>query len=328
MSAGEQAKDATVGLAELLPADWFTRPDDSSVLVFCYRMIQTDLSDIVPPVVFQLTRVCAIFMLGSITYLDASHSARFTAAQGEVRLDASAPQQRKTPEEPHLLLVTPLRVDGVPGDQSKAEQRLQTATALVECVLGRSAVYELVFENEIEASGQHATATSPVLENPFFFPRPRPRAEQATIVRFDTGIAGLPELERHRVELSMRWLHQAAFARGVDAFLRYWIALETLAMPDSTNIKPLSAALSNAYALEAGDTERRFCLGRIFRLRGKIVHGGEMRPIHGALLKLMEGIYVDVVTDLLGFESLRHAQRAIDDTGMDARAMVDHSGPL
>ena len=79
------------------------------------------------------------------------------------------------------------------------------------------------------------------------------------------------------------------------------------------------------YGLDGPQTEERFCVGRIFGLRGRIVRGGEMCPIHGALLDLLEGVYVDVLLDRLDLPSRRKAEEVLTTKAMTARAMVEHS---
>src|SRR5216684_338281 len=54
-------------------------------------------------------------------------------------------------------------------------------------------------------------------------------------------------LVHHRVLLSLRWFEQALFDHGIDAFLKYWIAVETVGMPDTSNIRPLIESLAVAY---------------------------------------------------------------------------------
>jgi hypothetical protein len=79
--------------------------------------------------------------------------------------------------------------------------------------------------------------------------------------------------ERERIELSLRWYDEAKRESGVDSFLKFWFALETLAMPNTTDIAPIRNALSLAYP-DCGDVDKKFGIGRTFGLRGRIVHDG------------------------------------------------------
>lgn len=51
------------------------------------------------------------------------------------------------------------------------------------------------------------------------------------IADLDEAVRSQNEQDRNRIELSLQWLCRASETFGVDSFLMYWFALETLAMP-------------------------------------------------------------------------------------------------
>ena len=51
------------------------------------------------------------------------------------------------------------------------------------------------------------------------------------IADLDEAVRSQNEQDRNRIELSLQWLCRPLETFGVDSFLMYWFALETLAMP-------------------------------------------------------------------------------------------------
>ena len=77
----------------------------------------------------------------------------------------------------------------------------------------------------------------------------------------------------------------------MSSFIKFWVAIETLAMPNTSNIKPLNLALAKGYNLKITEAETRFQLGLGLNLRSKIVHDGLIVPnpwaapsLHGSRL--------------------------------------------
>ena len=63
---------------------------------------------------------------------------------------------------------------------------------------------------------------------------PPPDSSQAAlrlIADLDEAVRSQNEQDRNRIQLSLQWLCRASETFGVDSFLMYWFALETLAMP-------------------------------------------------------------------------------------------------
>jgi hypothetical protein len=100
--------------------------------------------------------------------------------------------------------------------------------------------------------------------------------------------------------LALHWFHLAMRDRGVDAFLKRWIALETLAMPDGTNIRPVNEALASAYGISYEEARDTYAVGRLAGLRARIVHHGEPLPIHSKLELYFDAVFYDVLMQLLG----------------------------
>lgn len=230
------------------------------------------------------------------------------------RIDASKVQQRETLAGAYLVLISPFdRGDGQTGNEVLTKQTLSMYVAMFAALFGRNIVYKRIFDNIVHCATGQITSHSPVIENPFWFPAPDISAPHLkTLQATDTAMASLRENEQHRARLSLRWFESAIFDSGIDGFLKYWIALETLAMPDTTNIRPLNQSLANAYGLSLDETRDRFAIGRLFGLRSRIVHDGLMVGIRGELLTYTEGIYVDVLQHYLGLPCERRAEQVMN----------------
>ena len=81
-----------------------------------------------------------------------------------------------------------------------------------------------------------------------------------------------PERDRLLFALASRWYQSARVepSRPI-AFLQHWFAIEVLAMPNSTNIAPLRSLVADA--TESDESEWHELVGRLFGLRGRLVHG-------------------------------------------------------
>jgi hypothetical protein len=169
-------------------------------------------------------------------------------------------------------------------------------------------VYRRLFDNILHLGTGAVTVYFGSVDNPAWYDAPR--LAEADLVRLgavDQARHSAEPTLRYRVDLSLRWLAYAARDRDVDAFLKYWIAIETLAMPDGTNVRPANELLARTYGLTLSEVVARFCLGRIQGVRSAIVHRGSRVPIPGELTKFLEAIYFDLIAAVLSVPSPRRA---------------------
>ena len=204
-----------------------------------------------------------------------------------------------------VVLATPHSREGETGNEGRSREQLRTAAGLLGAIMGRNAVYEPLFDLEMDIVGNAAGVRSPTFENPAAFRTiDLSDSRLAILESCAERIAALSAPMQHRVRLSLRWLYQAMHELdGVSAFLKYWIAIETLAMPDGTNIKPVTQQLAASYGKSEAEARDFFAVGRLFGLRSEIVHEGLTPTIEQHLLAYTEGIYVDLLTHGLGGKS-------------------------
>jgi hypothetical protein len=98
----------------------------------------------------------------------------------------------------------------------------------------------------------------------------------------------LPEDERRRLRLASSWYWRAdADPEPTTRFLSWWLAIEALEMPRTTDIRPVRARLAD---LLGTATEHWVDpVGRLFGLRSRLVHG-ELEAAGPAAVVLVEKI--------------------------------------
>lgn len=102
-----------------------------------------------------------------------------------------------------------------------------------------------------------------------------------------------PVEEKRRLRLASQWYWLAIHERDpVNQYLALWFVVEVLAMPDTTNIRPVRELL----ATNVGGTERdwRPFVGRHFGRRSELVHGDAERVVTPDDLASLRGL-VDVL---------------------------------
>lgn len=89
----------------------------------------------------------------------------------------------------------------------------------------------------------------------------------------------ISEEKRRQIAFASSWYWKAeSEADPINRFIEYWVAIESLEMPNSTNIRPIRQRL----ALITGDPEEKWAelVGRLASLRSELIHGRthEMAP--------------------------------------------------
>ena len=229
-----------------------------------------------------------------------------------------------------VLLATPYHREGQAGNEEDAKERLRTAAGLLGAVMGKNAVYEPVFSFQIDSAGNPESVGSVVFENPASFRTPNLSNAGLTLLEsFAARISALPSTLRDRARSSLRWLYQAMSENdGMFSFLKYWIAIETLAMPDGTNIKPVIRQLALAYNQSEAQARGRFAIGRLFDLRSQVVHHGSTLIVGQDLLAYIEGVYIDLLVQALGEPSGHIAEAIMQRSGHTALELTQSATPV
>lgn len=298
-----------------LPAEW--DGGAGSALVMLYRAVRVPLDKVdAGPFHFDMGGVRVTVFWGAPSVPDAKSEFWFVEPnemgwqvkqEGEVQL-----------LEGRYCLVS-ARVPTQEGEAT-ARAAIDAARGVLHAYHGRNIAYVKVCEVGVGLARSSLSLTTEAVENPFCIPAPRllpdERSSFAAVARRIDQAAGP---DRDRLDLSFRWFASAVPLWGPDAFLHYWIALEALAMPDSTNIRPVNEHLAHAYDIALAEAAAEFRVGRLFGFRSAIVHEGSHRPVPGDVLGYLVALYADVLLDVLGLPPERRARSEWQSSG----AVVD-----
>jgi hypothetical protein len=292
------------------------------VIVTCYEVQGLPENEFTRPVACDLKDVRVWFWKGHIGHREDVKVTRFWIdGQGQFNVvDPEPTEIVQTPEGIYSLLLSPFAlVPSTNAGERVAEERIEIAIGLLASFQRRNIVFRKMFSNSYSFETRQATSSSEPLPMPLSFPPPNltPEGIRPTL-RAERSIWSLNEEHRNRVQLSLRWLCDATFDMGVNAFLKYWFAVETLAMHETSNIAPLNEALREIYALPSrADANERFNVGTLFGIRSRIVHDGKIVPIDGRVLVYLECLYHDVLRHVLSMPSEKRLEFLISASGFD-----------
>lgn len=310
---------AQFSFADLVSPSWFREREKSSIWIRSYNALHVDPGTVVTIPKFDLGDVRALLFRGTFQYSRATApEIAFEGRQPSFRISFDTLQ---APTADYLVLITPYAVDGAAGNEPAAKLRIDTAVGILGATFGRNLIYRPFHEASFHFGDGKISATSPGFENPDWFPPVIPNPQRITVAEgIATALHALAEADRNRVALSIRWFERSLYEGSIDSFLQAWIALETLAMPSTSNIKPLVHLLASGYGITDTDAGTRFSIGRIYGLRSRIVHDGHVVPYHGMLARYMEALYVDALHAALGMplEGRIEAVLAIPDFDLPA----------
>lgn len=248
-------------------------------------------------------------MNGTLTYFDAG-AGKLEPGDTGMLTASFAPREATTPPGIYSVVLLPYDVDGVPGVEPETRAKVGAIAGLIGAVGGRTLVFDKLYDNIRSMSRGKTTAFSRAMLNPGALVVPRIDAGRIGLAQAIGAAAFQESKEGARLRLSLRWFDASVQSDdNVDSFIRCWIALETFAMPDSTNIAPINEALVSVYGLSDSDTARdRFRVGRLYGLRGDIVHSGSPTSLNGAVDEYLRAIYVDTLLFMCAVPSDKRAE--------------------
>jgi hypothetical protein len=319
MNEHQEQLETTFKWTDLVPSDWFKKPAESSVWMAGYRIFKVPPELLASgPKIIDLAKVRAILVFGKMTYQDSSQVEIEFISENQWRVNAGSFGQRETPEGAYLLLMSPFDTDGVTGHEASTRQTIALYVGLLATLFGRNIVYRRLFDNIVQCGKEQVSSFNRAVENPLWFPAPIiDDTHLAELTAADARIASLADQDKQRIQLSLRWFESAVFDNGVDAFLKCWIALETLGMPDTTNIRPLNETLAGAYGISVDEARDRFGIGKLFGLRSRIVHDGVFVTIGGEFQKYTEAIFIDVLRHELELTCAKKAEEILTNPTFD-----------
>jgi hypothetical protein len=162
----------------------------------------------------------------------------------------------------------------------------------LSCLVSPNATYHQLFEH-FDALDTQGAVNSHSFRRPSAFRVPDLSPDHMLILRDALkALAEAPESLQRRVRFSLRWLLAGTQDFGPDAFLKFWIALESLTMT-SEKTGPLLDLLAGAYGQNRPWVQNKLKIDRLAQLRGRIVHNGDRSPVSGNFLRYLVALYED-----------------------------------
>jgi hypothetical protein len=311
----------------LVPAEWIGARTGQGVVVVGYEVQGVPVSQYSEPIACDLKGVRVCFWKGEVGYREDVKVTRFWIDEQSCFnvVDPEPTRILQTPDGIYALFISPFTVAmGSNAGERIAEDRIDIAVGLLGSFQGRNIVFRKMYVNTYSFETKRAAAWSEAIPVPLSFRPPRLTAEGVRpVLEAEKAIWSLSEPERNRVHLSLKWFRDAMFDLGVNAFLKYWFAIETLSMPSTTDIGPLNDILRDVYCLTSRmEASAHFHTGLLFGLRGRIVHDGKIVPIDGRILLYLEYLYHDILRQLLQIPSERRLEHLLRASGYDYAAQL------
>jgi len=310
------------GFARLLPDAWLAG-GVTSVWVSVFRLRRISSAHLVIPHVFDIRDVRIALMNGSLEYVDLSKVAIDISDASTWILRPSDQVVSRTEEATYSLFITPFEAGGKERHSGEIQRTVSMAVGLSVVVFGRNIAFQWMFDNTVTSAGRLSSVVSHVFENPIYFPIPDIVRNQDIVSSIATTLEKQPEAARNRISLSLQWFKEATYEKGgPNALLKYWIALETLAMPDTRDIRPIEDALREIYGMPHGEVRSRFAVGKLFGLRSRIVHNGELIYPHESVSAYIEALYIDMLLSQLRQVPQKRALAVLETPGLDLRSLL------
>lgn len=296
--------EETIHLKDILPKYWFDENGNGDIYVSSYYCL-TDI----------LRRKQKTHLVGHV--LNATFLIVDTALEYQTidlvfkKVENGTPQfesnvqSRKTEQSTILFLFLKF------SSESETIAELQSARGLLSNTESKNSNYWHITDYILHFPQENSTFLSSSIKMPDQFSA----FNKETIIEPVSKVINSLELQlQARVKLGLRWLDSAEHeTNGIDEFLKLWFAIETISMPDSTDIKPLVTRLASIYTIKPHEAKELFGIGRIFGLRSNIVHNGLIIGIHQKLIDYLKAIFNDILLDICSLPNNKRAKQILED---------------
>lgn len=273
-------------------------------------------------IIADFAQVRAVYLRWNAPYFRTSHSLA-ESKEKTIHFDPHPFYVYSTGEGVLLLLLTPLPDDygDENPDESAARDRISSARSTIVALMGRNAAYNHEFDMSIQCSERTINSRSHLFGTPQD-DTPLVNNEGVGLVNIALNrMHAMNYKEQERIRLGLRW-HQRSLgdeliARDteegrIDSFVNSWLALETLLMQGYTNISPIIGLLAQIHSLSKQRAGEMFPIGRIFNLRGKILHEGHIIDLSAELLKFMNDLFADSLLHTLGLPNGQYTEKYLN----------------
>ncbi len=303
-------------LTPYFSSDWFSDLDKSSIHISVYSLPTIKAKELPrSTIIYDFVTIQARGVIShcSYTYYDISELSPPFRSLNSLRMESDSIPIRTVKPAVYLAIASPFMIDGVEKKLPDVENTISHAVSMLMCVIGRSVAYKHIFNTIYNLNNKGLTLISPSIDNHWVFGQPSlGRLNMRYLSLLENQLRKMPQEFKDKISLSLRWFKMASHDKGIDAFLKFWIAIETVALP-KTNIKPLRTILANAYCIPEDDVDKHFGVGRIYGFRCDNVHDGFFNRIDSHFLRYMSCLFSDVLFQILGLPAIHKAAACLND---------------
>lgn len=261
--------------------------------IICYTVVSKYVVDGMQ--LKQLGDVAICFIYGSLSYISNPDFITRGGHDGKLSFDIiNKSKRKKTPTDNYLLILHPY-------NDSNHKFDTQNYLAISSVVLGKNCVKDQLFTNtyDLKKDKMMVASHQKMVHIDGFPDKEMNNNALNDISRVSEAIGNYSTEDRPSIFLSLRWYIDAMNTNINESnlkFLKFWIAIETLCMHYTTNIKPLVKLLSKAYGYrDASEFKKLYLIGQISDIRSKIVHQGMNESLPIDLIYIIQSIYVDTL---------------------------------
>ena len=187
---------------------------------------------------------------------------------------------------------------------SNHKYNISTIKGLLSIVFNQDIVYKEVFEEDFSLiDNQYGHATKAIKSPSYHGDYKIDNLNE--IEKFQHTISEHDHIEQSRIQLSLRWVNDALHSTGIDSFLKLWIAIELLFIRKDGRIHILKKKLRALYDMNDQTEFGKMSIERIYSLRKKIVHSGEIPSISSYIIDYIFLIF----RDLFCYEYMRTEEK-------------------
>lgn len=186
----------------------------------------------------------------------------------------------------------------------EADVNPQEVCAILSIAIGKNVIHNYVFDSFHYIKSSGTITTSPINMGKY---KERQNVNKVNIEltkTIDRKIYRLDNRNRARIEMSLRWYYKALFEDEiVDAFISYWIAIETVVKEKGSDISIIIGKLKSIYGKEVMEEYENFQVNKLFGIRSAIVHNGKSKSLPLSILEFLNSIYIDLLLYNLNIET-------------------------
>ena len=301
---------------KLFPQEWRTKYKQIRLTAYQTRSGIEDFSGgrIITPIVLVL------FYVGPLTFDQSIAQPGVEIVDGNPRISFGTTEFGKTSNSRWILLFRPEEPNQSPELEKSLEGLLRFS---VHPRLLLAKIFTKVFNlQSLEQSFSSHSLLNPFLMGPETFTKKTILAINNALERIES----LPPEEYELVIRALRWLNDAFDDTDKwDSFLKIWIAIEMAFIRKSQAPSLLKKIIIQAYGISEEEANHYFAPGRIYGLRKRIIHNGELPNFNSMLPDMLSDLFRDLLAWRLTGSCPQIALTQMKNNGMTFKKLIENS---